>query len=209
MVIISAYHCQYSICQPPDDIFSIPVRGCKKGIVPVDILTCHSAVEHIPLFDKTVEPIYRIQVIKAGSFLIPAITVLHNTFCNSWKCMVTAQAVTKGKGSVRYVVFKYTDEFPCAGFCPVDSCRIGITAPLDSGTDTYIFIGYAPFFRFCAMFPRFPWDGAVQFLPFVTVKDKGLIKFGHFTKADFVYFREFLQGHQHFMPMSKAVWYCR
>lgn len=61
------------------------------------------------------EPIYGVQIIKTGIFCTGVIAVSDDTVCNSRKCMVAAQPVTKSKGPVCDMAFKYVQQFLRAG----------------------------------------------------------------------------------------------
>lgn len=119
MIIVNARNRQHRVCQPFDDIFGIPIGSYKKSVVPVNVFAGYSTIKHIPLLDEAVQPIYSVQVIKTGILCTTVITILNSTVCNSRKCVVAAQAVTKGKGSVSDMAVKYTDKFRSTGFCPM------------------------------------------------------------------------------------------
>lgn len=42
------------------------------------------------LLHKTMEPIYCVQVVKAGFFPVPGVAVFDNTVCDPWKGMITS-----------------------------------------------------------------------------------------------------------------------
>ncbi len=67
----------------------------------------YTTIEHIPLLNEAVEPIYGIQVVEIGIFCTGVITVLDDTVCNPRKRMVAVQPITKGKGFVYDMAFKY------------------------------------------------------------------------------------------------------
>ena len=118
MVVIGACHCQHHIKQPLDNAFSISVGSGKKSIISVDIFACHSTVKDISLLDKTVEPIYCVQVIKTGIFPAVVVTVFYGAVRNPRKCMITPQAIAKG--TMRIV----TGSVPSSILAHVDGCMI-------------------------------------------------------------------------------------
>ena len=113
--------------------------------------------------------------------------------------MVTPQPVTKGERSVRDMPVKYTDEFPGAGFCPVDGGGNGIPFALNARTDADIFIGNASFLGLCTMFTGSPCNGTVELPAFIAVQDKGLVELRHFPQAGISDFRKLLQRQKYFM----------
>lgn len=121
MIIIDACHCQYHIDQGPNNTFCISVGSRKKSIISVDIFACYSAVKSISLFDKTMEPIYRIKVIETGILSATVIAVFDSTVCNSGKCVITPKTITQSKCPICYMSFKYADKLFCTGFRPVNS----------------------------------------------------------------------------------------
>ena len=91
MIIIDACHCQYHIDQGPNNTFCISVGSRKKSIISVDIFACYSAVKSISLFDKTMEPIYRIKVIETGILSATVIAVFDSAVCNSGKLITPSR----------------------------------------------------------------------------------------------------------------------
>lgn len=92
---------------PTSRILRISIGRREEGVIPVDILACHTTVKHIPLLNEAVEPIYGVQIVKTGIFCAGVIAVLDDAVCNPRKRMVAAQPVTKGKGSVCDMAFEY------------------------------------------------------------------------------------------------------
>ena len=163
-------------------------------------------VKIVLLFDKTVESIYCVQMVKAGSIHFPVIAVFNNAVCDPRKGMVTAQPVTKDKGSIRNMAFKNIKQFLCAGFCAVDSGRKRFPSPLalDTRADTQVFAGNAPLFGFCAMSERVPFGCGIHWSAFIAVQDKFFVNFGHILQADTCHLWEFLECQQDLMAYVKG-----
>ena len=87
------------------------------------------------------EPVYRIQVIKAGILPVQAVAVFNSTIRYPRECTIASQPVAEGERPVCDMPFKYPDELFCAGFCPIVDGGKGIPFALDARTDVDVLIG--------------------------------------------------------------------
>lgn len=157
------------------------VVGCwEQRVISIEIFCGHTPVKIIPHFDKTVESVYRVQMIKTGFLRFLLIAVLNSTVCNSRKCVVTPQPVTKCECPICDMSVKYTYKLCCTGLRPVDGGGNGFPFALNACADTDIFIGNASFLGFCTMPAGTSCDRAVEFPFLIAVQDKGFIKLRHF-----------------------------